>query len=499
MALTGALLAACTASEASPQADGTRPAVIGDDSAQPTRPAAPAPPPRPAETLGTDRQRASSAVVAAGAADAPYNYAPALMAEGGRYRMWWCSQLGAAPPPGDDVLYAESSTLDGPFRTNGGAPPAPVFSGSPGGFDKVHTCDPSVIKVGGTYYLYYTGAAGDHARGNAIGLATSPDGITWTRANNGGQILAPSNEVHRENIYGSGQPSALYLDGRFYLMFTDTTGAAAGWNGAGQFVLRSPDPAFGREVESLTPQGFRTIPGTVGNRSRSIVDAFSADWMWVPALDAFAVAHETDGGTTITFWDRDFRRHPYHPVVVRGPWQEGPGLARTPLGHAPPSADGPCDRVPVDLVRSTANTAAPTDMVRFGLDLTGTRACRDPAGALRALDGFATPSPQRTVDLVAGGALVRVERRAVADRLAVRMLERRPTVLDGVPVAARLVRGAPVRRAAGRGTAFLLDDGRLWPIADAGLITANESPVTEIIAAEWDAIAKGPALVVAAG
>ncbi|SDC67415.1 glycoside hydrolase family protein [Actinokineospora iranica] len=460
--------------------------------ASPVPAAAPSQEPTPDQvTLGTDRPRQSQGVVAAGGADSVYNYGPTLMVEDGKYRMWWCSQLGAAVPPGDDILLAEAPAPGGPYTGPDGSPALAVFSGG-GGFDAMHTCDPSVIRVGGTYYLYYTGAAGDHAHGNAIGLATSRDGRTWTRANGGKPVVTAAHDVSRDNVYGAGQPAAVYLDGWFHLMFTDTTGRDAGWNGAGQFVLRAKDPTFASGVEILSPGGFRKASSTAG-RLRSVVDAFSVDFMWVAALDAFAIAHETQDGTTITFWDRDFRRAPYKPVLIPGPWEEGPGLVRGPEGHAPLSVDAPCDRVPIDLVRATRIGAAPTDLMMFGADVTGSGACAEPARALKALEGFAMPSPQRTIDLVRDGALVRVERRSVAEKLAVRVLDHRVPALDSVPVAARLTASAAVVRADSR-LGFVLDDGRLWPITDPAVATLNSSPMTPVSPSVFDSYRRGPDL-----
>ncbi|EWC62690.1 hypothetical protein UO65_2042 [Actinokineospora spheciospongiae] len=444
--------------------------------------------------LGTDRERAGPQVVAAGGGDAVYNYAPTLMAEGGRYRMWWCSQLGTAAPPGDDVLLAESERPWGPYSGPDGSPGTAVFSGSSTGFDGMHTCDPSVIKVGGTYYLYYTGAAGHHANGNAIGLATSPDGRVWTRANGGAPIVTASHDVLRDNVYGTGQPAATHVNGWFYLMFTDTTGRGAGWNGAGQFVLRARDPAFGTDVELLGEDGFHRTMGTA-DRSRSVVDAFSADLMWVPALGAFAIAHETADGTSLTFWDREFRRKPYTSVVIPGPWKEGPGLIRTPEGHALPSLDDPCDRVPVDLVRATVDAAAPTALKYFGADLTGTTACADAARALRALEGFAVPSPERTIDVVLHGKLIRVERRSVAERLSVKVLDHRVPALDAVPVAARLSTAAAGIQTGPAQAGLLLDDKRLWALSDPKLATLNSSKLAKVTPREWAAHQRGPDLI----
>jgi hypothetical protein len=475
--------AACTPSEAAPD-----PAPRAPKETQAPKPVAPVVTDPVALTTVAGRQ--SPGIVGAGSGDAPYNYGPSVLWDGGRYRMWWCSQLGIANPPGDDILLAESASLDGPFAGPDGTGGTPIFSGSFTGFDAVHTCDPSVIRVGRTYYMYYTGAAGEHAHGNAIGLATSPDGRVWTRANGGKPLVTASRDVDRGNTYGAGQPSVVYLAGYFYLMFTDTTGEASGHNGAGQFVLRSPDPTFTRDVEALGDDGFRHVPDT-RSRSRSVVDAFSADWMWSDALAAFAIAHETRDGTTITFWDWGFRFQPYKPLLLPGPWREGPGLVRRGDGHAVVSIDNPCGKAPIDLVRASYEAPnGPSGLRHFGLDVVDFDACEDPARAVLALDGFAVPSPTRTVDLVVGGKIVRFDRRSVAAQLAVRVLAKRPASLDRVAVAARVTPGVPVRRAPGRGAAFLLDD-RLWSIPSENVGTANSSVPLDITPQQWDAYEHG--------
>jgi hypothetical protein len=477
-----ALLSSCTAGVTSTQAEGTAPVVppVAPKGPKATQSNDPVP-------LTVDRPRGSPGVIAAGGGDSPYNYGPTVLVDGGRYRMWWCSQLGEALPAGDDVLYAESPALDGPFGAWDGAMAKPVLSGSVSGFDGMHACDPSVIRVGSTYYLYYTGASGDHAHGNAIGVATSTDGLVWQRAHNGAPIVGPAYDTIRDNTYGAGQPSVLHLDGWFYLMFTDTTGKAAGWNGAGQFVLRAKDPLFLSGVQALGDRGFATVAGTNAPRARSVVDAFSADWMWVAALDAFAIAHETESGTTITFWNADFTAQPYQQVTMPGPWREGPGLARTAEGHAPISVEDPCGRVPIDVVRATVDGAAgaPTNLTHFGLDVTGVPGCPTKESGTAVLNGFAVPSPERTMDLVVGGKVVRLERRSVTDKLAKLVLDRRPAIVDSMPVAARIQAGAKAVRSPDGQVGMVLDGGKLWLIGAAEVAELNSSVVTAVTEAEW--------------
>ncbi|ANZ35833.1 beta-xylosidase [Lentzea guizhouensis] len=441
-----------------------------------------APAPRNQIALKTELGRQSPGVVVAGAGDAPYNYAPAVMFDGGKVRTWWCSQLSAAPPGGDDVLYSEGPGLDGPMSTA-----VPVFSGSGTSFDAMHTCDPSLIKIGGTYYMYYTGASRDnHANGSSVGVATSPDGIGWTRANNGQSIVVPSGDVIRENTYGAGQQSAVYLDGWVYLMFTDTTGLASHQNGAGQYVLRSKDPTFTSGVEALSASGFQPVSATNKPRTRSVVEAFSADWMWIDAASTWAIAHSTDHGTTVTFWNKDFTRHPFSPVLIPGIWREGPGLARTPLGHAPVNAVDPCGRVALDVFRSTVDGAAnaPTNITRFGLDVLGLRGC-ETSDEASALNGFAMPSPERTVDVVVGGKVVRFERRSVAEKFARTVLNDRPPGVDHLKVAARVPAGVPAV-ANPQGVVGLLLEDKLWVIGSAEAANLNSSDIRQVSAEQWE-------------
>ncbi|GAB3142087.1 beta-xylosidase [Amycolatopsis stemonae] len=487
--LAGLLVAGCTEGYAQPQAAGDKPAIAGGQSAAP---------PRPNNVkLASGDPRQSGGVIAAGGADAVYNYGPTVMLDRGQTRMWWCSQYGGAGPAGDDILYAQAQSIDGPFTGPGGGIPAAVFSGAPGQFDGMHTCDPSVLRVGTTYYLYYTGAAGDHALGNAVGLATSTDGVHWTRAAGGKPILGPSHDVHRDNVYGAGQPSAVYLDGWFYLMFTDTTGRAAAWNGAGQFVLRSHDPSFATGVQALDVGGFVPVASTATPRSRSVVEGFSADLMWVGALDAFVIAHETDTGTTLTFWTADFTENPYQPVVIPGPWKEGPGLVRRADGHAPLSSAAPCDRVPVDVVRATTigGAGAPTGLRQFGLDLLGSQACANPDRLAKTFDGVTMPSPERTMDLVRAGQRIRVDRRAVATTLAGELLEKAPPEVAKLPLTAHLPSAAEAVQAPGRGLALVLDDRRLWAVPDPVVLAANASTARPVPLAQWDAYGRGSSLV----
>lgn len=485
LALVSAVTACTNAAAGDPS--GIPPEQVAPTSTKKT----PAPaPPRDKITLATENGRQSSGTVLAGAGDAPYNYAPAVMLDNGRVRAWWCSQLSAAPPGGDDILYSEGPSADGPFSTA-----VPVFSGSGTSFDAMHTCDPSLIKIGDTYYMYYTGASRDnHANGSSVGVASSKDGMSWTRENDGQSIVAPAGDNIRENTYGAGQQSAVYVDGWVYLMFTDTTGLASHQNGAGQYVLRSKDPLFTKGVEALGTQGFKPVTSNNQQRTRSVVEAFSADWMWIEAVSSFAIAHETDNGTTITFWNKDFTRHPFEPVLIPGSWKEGPGLVRTPEGHAAVDAKDPCGRVALDVLRGTIEgPAGPTNISHFGLDAVGIKGCATAAEA-KALNGYAVPSPERTLDVVVNGTVMRFERRSVAAKFARGVLGTRPQGVDSLKLAVRVPAGAPAVMNPDNVVGLVLDD-KLWVVGSAEVATLNSSTITPVSAEQWARYQRLPDLV----
>jgi hypothetical protein len=484
------LLAACGGTTGIPQAGGTDGGGLplpGEIKPVTSAPNATAP---SAMTLAVGGET-SSGVVASGGPSAPYNYAPSIMDTGSGDDMWWCSQLPSEPRPGDEILFAQGGTPDGPFGAPGGGPAAQVFVNSASGFDQLHTCDPSVVLVGGIYYLYYTGTSNQQGQNNAIGVATSSDGVNWQRANNGAPIVSAAGDVTGGNAYGAGQPSVVYLNGWFYLLFTDTTGKGVAPGSPAQYVLRSTTPTFVSEVQSLGPNGFTPVASTTTPRLRSVDAATSADWMWVDALNAFAIAADTPQGTTVTFWNADFTAQPYAPVSLPGPAADGPGLVRTPQGHAPISATDPCGSLSLDLVRATFNSQAPTNLTHFGVRLTGFNGCQTTTQATDVLNGFAMPSPDRTMDLLVNGQFVDFERATVAQSLAVGTLAAPVPALVGLPVEATINAQAAGVSSTGQPIGLLATNGRLCLVGSADAAQLNSSAVQSVDAASWAAYPGG--------
>ena len=127
-------------------------------------------------------------------------YAPEIHFHNGAYLMWY----GAQGRDGHDrILLAESA--DGlAWEPKGEA----LDHGSAN-----HVNDPSIVKVGDTFFLYYTRAPVDVR--DEIALATSADGATWQEQ---GTVLGPGDDGAWDSLL-VGRPSVLYENGRFRMWY----------------------------------------------------------------------------------------------------------------------------------------------------------------------------------------------------------------------------------------------------------------------------------------
>ncbi|GAA2015570.1 hypothetical protein [Brevibacterium samyangense] len=430
-----------------------------------------------------------------------YNYAPTALLDRGVYGLWWCGSAG--DPLGDDAAHGVSKDPNGPFLGKGAATAVAALSGTgrDGDFDSMHVCDPNVMRVDDTYYMYYTGSLGGQADWgrNQIGLATSVDGETWERANKGRSVLTQSGVIDRgDSSYGTGQPAAAYKDGWYYVLLTDKSAAGSSASvGGGQFLQRSKDPAFTRGVEILTEKGFEPTSTPSSPRTYSLIQAFSVDFAWFEALDAWGIAHQVPDGTQVTFFSEDFASRPYEPLIIPGAWKEGPGFLRTFEGRIPVSTSDPCGTVPVTVYRSSENTETnhPTALRRFATEIENVDGCGSTEEALELLEGTAIPVQGNSTayDLVSDGRLIRVADGEIAQRSAVQVLETRPQVLSGVspeatvPLSAELVTN-------GEETG-LLDGKTLYRIRGAATFVAPpDVHVRAVGQAEWQSYAPGATL-----
>jgi hypothetical protein len=224
--------------------------------------------------------------------NAGYDYAPTIMWDDGKYKMWWCSDANLF---GDRILYAESSDLvSWTVLANGnhGIVFEPTRSST---FDGGLTCDPSVVKVGAMYYMYYSAyplSGGSWSLTTRIGAAYSYDGTTWYRYNGG---IAPIINTHVANAtsYGVSHPSVVFLDGYFYMTYDDDTGVSNG-----QYAIRSSDPFFQTDVEEWRSGTWTPLSGAAPSTQYPYLASTSGvDWAYSPATREFVVSIDGVGVT----------------------------------------------------------------------------------------------------------------------------------------------------------------------------------------------------------
>jgi predicted GH43/DUF377 family glycosyl hydrolase len=112
-------------------------------------------------------------VGAPGAWDDAEVFDPAILYEGGLYRMWYTGDRG-----GNLRLIGYATSADGQAWTRYGGNPV-LAAGAPGSWDADGARWATVISDGGVFKMWYTGR--DASGTNRIGYATSPDGIAWTK------------------------------------------------------------------------------------------------------------------------------------------------------------------------------------------------------------------------------------------------------------------------------------------------------------------------------
>ena len=134
---------------------------------------------------------------------------PSVIKEGNTYRMW----LSGGGIDGKVRIF-EARSDDG---ENWDIKKRPQLEPGSRGWDSMAVETPSVVKVGSTYHMYYTGYEKQFAFD--IGHATSRDGVNWTKDRNNPVIRRAS----RPNEWGwitVAEPAVTHVDGTFYLYYT---------------------------------------------------------------------------------------------------------------------------------------------------------------------------------------------------------------------------------------------------------------------------------------
>jgi hypothetical protein len=161
--------------------------------------------------------------------------APFVFKDGGTFKLYF--QKKKATPLTYDLFLATSATVDGTYTlANGGLP---VLSPTAAAWDGVDVMHPWVVKDGTTYYMWYSGygGAGNPQR---IGFATSPDGINWTKS--------PANPI----IGPVGEPSVIKNGATWQMWYLGAGNAVQYVSATGPFEFQTIQDAINAAADGAT-------------------------------------------------------------------------------------------------------------------------------------------------------------------------------------------------------------------------------------------------------
>ncbi len=139
----------------------------------------------------------------------------------GQFQMWYLGNDSSSGKYSMGFGYATSS--DGINWTR--ATTGPVLThGQPGSWDEERIDGPDVVKVGGTYYLFYAGTGLQPDFERRIGCQTSSDGINWTPCA-GNPLLSPRPDIATFEGTEVELPSVVYHDGLWLMAYTGFLGS----------------------------------------------------------------------------------------------------------------------------------------------------------------------------------------------------------------------------------------------------------------------------------
>ena len=230
--------------------------------------------------------------------------------------MWFCGRGSGYMGASDAIFYATSS--DG--YNWSAAQQVLASTAAPEG---ALACDPSVVKVNGTFYMYYgTDSAQCRGVGGQIFMATSSDGVHWNKYPNNSSP-APIEKCTASNpcsTYCVGQPSVIYKDNKFIQYYTDTSRGVV-------FAASSTD-------------GINFTP--LNNNNQVYGGNYSVDVKYVPDLGIYFLAQGGGVSETRKYWSVSSDGINWTSpspeaaaIVTNKPCNHNPGLLGDPTGMMP--------------------------------------------------------------------------------------------------------------------------------------------------------------------
>ena len=121
-----------------------------------------------------------------------------------RYEMWFTAFTGATPNPGIGFTYSDDGIS--------WASPILVMTPGPASWESLFVGGVSVIKEDSLYKMWYTGYPPLQ-----IGYATSPDGINWTKDDVNNPVLSPGTGWESGGV---GYPSVIKVPGGYWMFYS---------------------------------------------------------------------------------------------------------------------------------------------------------------------------------------------------------------------------------------------------------------------------------------
>ena len=188
-----------------------------------------------------------------------YNYAPTVIQNGNVQYFWWCGYNSSINA--DSIWYASINLNTQTFITS----PTIVLVPSPGTWDGVEICDPTVVQgsfnipgIGtATYAMYYTGAGQSGSTPqDAIGVAFSNNGFNWAKYS-GNPVIKPLIWPTAQGNYGAGEPSAHNNDGASNLtvFYSDAT-----YGNNNQYLQTTMDGVTFSDTTHISQVGLKPVP-----------------------------------------------------------------------------------------------------------------------------------------------------------------------------------------------------------------------------------------------
>ena len=277
-------------------------------------------------------------------------YATDVLTDGGQLHMWYTGVRAGGVSCGIGYVTSTDGVTWNRFLAG------PVLEeGAPGEWDENYVSWPAVVKTDGLIHMWYRGTG---SAGGALGYATSPDGISWTKSPSN-PVFRPSQWLWMSVCYGHDWVEGDYEEGHtIWITVTNSSGTVKAtaevetqvipwWGGRTGFSTNLDDPwepsqpdiEAGDWVYGLVDDGHAstvrvgTINGDLDVDADTISGTIHANWftqtlnascnVWQPGGPGYGFTVDPDGGSYFCDFSSEWDLLPGQDVGVQ--YQEPDG------------------------------------------------------------------------------------------------------------------------------------------------------------------------------